>query len=86
VARNFGISPRVLPRNSAPGANAGASFFTWKAAAKRLYYGLCKGDRASAQTVPVRIVAEYMGRQFFAHGFNNCTQTLSPSHPVEVKS
>jgi hypothetical protein len=80
--RNFGLSARNLPRTLAPGANAGASFFTWKAAAKRLKDSFSKRDRASTQPVAIHVI--YLGRVLFAHGEQNCTPSFSPSHPVEV--
>lgn len=77
MPRNFGLSPRALPRKLAPGANAGASFFTWKAAAKRLYDRLCKRDRASTQPVAIHVI--YLGRVLFAHGEQNCTHASGKS-------
>jgi hypothetical protein len=86
--RHFGlghISPRCSSqRKLSLGANAGASFFTWKAAAKRVYDRFSKRDRASAQPVSVHVI--YLGRVLFAHGEQNCTPDRFPSHPVEVKS
>jgi hypothetical protein len=88
MKRNFGLSHfsrRELSSSAklAPGANAGASFFTWKAAAKRLYHGFSQAQ-ASARAVHIECV--YMGRVLFVHDMKICTQALSPSHPVEVNS
>jgi hypothetical protein len=73
MRRNFGLSPRVLPRKLAPGANAGASFFTWKAAAKGVYDRFCKRDRASAQRVSVHVFCR--GVVLFDHHGTNTYQT-----------
>lgn len=83
--RNFGLSARLLPRQTRASANAGAPFFTWKAAAKRMKDRLCEAKGSPAERVSERVdvVIEHAYRRvFFVHDWNIGTYARVKSRQI----